>query len=267
MEITRYQGVDQFGKAYRIILENDTHALGSVDRVLAETMVRLCAETAEYLYTRYSPTCTSYEKGSRPILERNVAAAGASQGSSASRVAGIVDFCQSLEERATDDLDGMRFGGTEEQIAARGSDWCVDVTRVACAMCQVAGVPARLVSLFNLSQAHSGHQIIEAFDEGVWGAVDPLNGVVYRHPNGRPATTWELMNDERLVRGSWEGRSSFYADPRQFEGAAVCNYPIWRASDFDYTVSRLNDYSRRVLEMANAGWPGGLRWLHGEEGE
>ena len=76
------------------------------------------------------------------------------------------------------------------------------------------------------------------------------------------------MNDERLVRGSWEGRPSFYADPRQFEGAAICpTIPVWRASDFDYTVSRLNDYGRRVLEMANKGWPGGLRWIQGEEGE
>ena len=267
MDISRHQGIDQFGKVYRITLENDPHASGSVDRVLAETMVRLCTETADYLYKGYSLTWTRYERGTRPLLERYVADAGALQGPSPDRVASVVDFCQSLGARAADDLDGMRFGGTEEQIIARGSDWCTDVARVACAMCQVAGVPARLVSLFNLSQAHSGHDIIEVFSEGFWGAADPLNGLVYRHPNGRPATTWELMNDERLVRRSWEDRSSFYADPLQFEGAAVCNYPIWRASDFDYTVCPLNDYSRRVLEMANAGWPSGLRWLHGEEGE
>ena len=267
MDISRYQGIDQFGKAYRITLENDTHAPGSVDRVLAESMVRLCAETVDYLYTEHSRACSRYERGSRPLLERYVGDAGANPGPSPNRVSGIVDFCQSLERRAVDDLDAMRFGGTEEQIVARGSDWCTDVARVACAMCQVAGVPARLVWLFNLGQAHSGHQIIEAFSEGVWGSVDALNGVVYRHPSGRPATTWELMNDERLVRGSWEGRSSFYADPRQFEGAAVCNYPIWRASDFVYTVSSLNDYARRVLEMADKGWPGGLRWIQGEEGE
>ena len=267
MDISKYRGTDQFGKRYRITLENDTHAPGSVDRVLAESMVRLCAETADYLYTGHSPACTKYERGTRPLLERYLADSGATQGPAADRLTNIVDFCQDLEKRAADDLDGMRFGGTEEQIVARGSDWCTDVARVACALCQVAGVPARLVWLFNLSQAHSAHEIIEAFSDGVWGAVDALNGVVYRHPDGRPATTWELMNDERLILGSWAGRSNFYADPRQFEGAAVCNYSIWRASDFDYTVSGLNDYSRRVLEMANAGWPGGLRWLHGEAGE
>ena len=266
MDISRYQGIYQFGKPYGLMLENDPHAAGSVDRVLAEAMVRLCAETADYLYKGYSPICAGYEKGFRPTLERYVAEAGASQGSSPARVAGIVNFCRGLEKRAADDLDGMEFGGTEEQIVARGSDWCIDVVRVACAMCQVVGVSARPVWLFNLGQAYSGHAIIEAFSEGVWGAVDPINGVVYRHSVGTPATTWELMSDERLVRSNWEGRSSFYADPRQFQAAAICNYPIRRASDFDYTVSLLNDYTRRVLEMANAGWPGGLRWLHGEEG-
>ena len=30
-------------------------------------------------------------------------------------------------------------------------------------------------------------------------------------------------------------------------------------------MSKLDSYNRRVLEMANAGWPGGLRWLHGED--
>ena len=134
MDISRYQGIGQFGKAYGIMLENDTHALGSVDRVLAERTVRLCAETAEYLYTGYSPTSARYEKGSRPLLEGYVANSATFQGTSADRVARIVDFCQSLAERAADDLDGMKFGGTEEQIVVRGSDWCDDIARVACAM-------------------------------------------------------------------------------------------------------------------------------------
>ena len=266
MDTSRYQGTGQFGKAYATMLQNDPHAPGSVDCVLAERMVRICADTAEYLYTRYSPTSTDYEKGSRPALEAYVTEAAALQGSPADRVSSIVDFCHRLSERAAADLDEMRFGGTEEQIVERGSDWCTDVARVACAMCQIADVPARLVSLFNLSQAYSGHQIIETLIEGVWGAADPLNRIVYRHAAGQPATTWDLMNDDRLVRGNWWNQSSFYADSRQFGASAVINYPIGQKSRFDYTVSSLDSYNRSILEMANAGWPGGLRWLHGEGG-
>ena len=162
-------------------------------------MVRICADTAGHLYSRHTSTSVAYEMGSRPVLEAYVAEAGASEGSPSDRVSRILDFCHGLGERAADDLDEMQFGGTEEQIVARGSDWCTDIARVACAMCQISDVPARLVSLFNLEQAYSGHQIIEAFIEGIWGAADPLNRIVYRHPDGLLATTWELMNGDRLV--------------------------------------------------------------------
>lgn len=36
MNISRYQGIYRFGKAYGFMLENDPHASGSVDRVLAK---------------------------------------------------------------------------------------------------------------------------------------------------------------------------------------------------------------------------------------
>ena len=265
MDTSRYQGTGQFGKAYGTMLEKDTHAPGSVDRVLAEKMVRLCAETADYLYMGYSPTSACKEKAlvrcwnnawPMPGHPKGLQRTGWPGSSTSAAVLGSVLPTTSMR---------CASAGPREQIVARGSEWCTDVARVACAMCQVAGVPARLVSLVNLSQAYSGHQFIEAFNEGVWGAVDPLDGVLYRRPDGRQATTWELMNDDRLVRGNWQEQSSFFADPRQFEAAAIVNYPIWRASSFDYTVSSLNDYTRRVLEMADEGWAGGLRWLHGEE--
>lgn len=267
MDVSRYKGIHQFGRDYAFMLENDTHALGSVDRALAENMVRLCAETEDFLYIGYSPPLATYEKGARPILERFATDAGACRGTNKDRIGRITKFCRDLAERTPDELDTMLFGGTEEEIIARGSDWCMDVARVGCALCQVSGVPARLVWLFDLSQAYSGHAIIEAFIEGVWGAVDPLNGILYGHPDGRMATTWELMNDEQLVLQSWEDSSSFYADPRQFGGAAVCNYPISFAFSLDYTASPLSDYTRRILEMAAASWPGGLRWLQEDGSE
>jgi hypothetical protein len=151
----------------------------------------------------------------------------------------------------------MRFGGTEEAIIARGTDWCTDVARVGCALYQVAGFPSRIVSLFNLHAAYSGHVIVEVHRRGAWGAVDTNSGVVYRKDDGRPATMWDLMNDAEVVK-------RHDAQPSQFTGAGIANYRV-RDSDFhDYTVSGLNDYYRTILSMAEQGWPGGLRWLHGE---
>lgn len=265
MALSRYQGTGQFGLAYQIMLENDPHAPGSVDRVLMERMIRLCPETAPYLYTEYTPTQVRYEKGSRPEIERYVGAAISGCRSDEERLEGLVTFTSSLGEAAHQDLDAMRVGGTEEEIIARGSDWCADVARVGCVLCQVAGFPARLVYLADTQRAYSGHVIIEVFRWGAWGAADPATAVVYRHPDGRPASTWDLMNQPHLIQAHWRGAATPYTTVEQFRSAAISNYFVSDRQNYDYTISPINAYYRAILEMSHQGWPGGLRWLHGED--
>ena len=265
-DISQFRGISRFGRAYEAMLESDTHAPGSVDRVLAERMIRLCPETAVYLYEAYTPTRVGYEKGSCPHLERCAAEATTGCASPQDRVAGIARFCAAMGERASRDLDEMRAGGTEEEIIRRGSDWCTDVARVACALCQVAGIPARLVMLFDTGRAYSGHMIIEAYRGGVWGAVDATACVVYSDPTGAPATTWQLMNHASWIEEHALRNPSPYTRPDQFRGAALSNYFVRQRDRYDYTVSGVNDYCRSILEMSEKGWPGGLRWLHGEDG-
>ena len=265
LDLSRYTGIGQFGPAYRIMLENDAHARGSVDWVLLERMIRLAPETAGYLYEEYTPTSVKYERGSRPELERYAAQAIKCSASDEERIQGIARFCADLGKNVTDDLDAMRIGGTEEEIIRRGSDWCTDVARVACILCQVGGIPARMVYLADVEQAYSGHAIIEAHRQGKWGAVDATTDVVYRHPDGRPATTWELMNEPSLIEAHRRKTGTIYTTPGQFRAAAVSNYFVWEREKHGYTVSGMNEYCRSILEMSLRGWPGGLRWLHGED--
>jgi hypothetical protein len=248
------------------MLENDSHAPGSVDRVLLERMVHLCPETVAYLYGAYTPTQVKYQKGSRPELEGYIVQATTGARSTEEQVEGIARFTSGLGAKvANEDLDAMRVGGTEEEIVRRGSDWCTDVARVGCVLCHVAGLPARLVSLFDTAQAYSGHVIIEVFRRGVWGAVDTTTHVVYRRPGGRPASTCELMNRPELVIAHRRGADTLYTTPGQFRGAAIVNYFVWDQKDYNHAVSSINDYYRSILEMSVRGWPGGLRWLHGED--
>ena len=170
MEPSRYAGIAQFGPAYQVMLARDPHAPGSVDCVLVHRMVRLCADTAEWLYTRFTATESRYQVGSRPELERRA---------------------------------------------------------------------------------------------GAWGAVDASTDVVYRHGDGRPASTWDLMADPALIEAHGPAP---YTSRGQFRRAALSNYPVWESSRYDYSQSRPNDYYRSILDMALKGWPGGLRWLHGEDG-
>ena len=168
------------------MLAGDAHAPGSVDRVLSQRMIRLDPATADYLYGSYTPTTLRYRPGSRPELERFLRAATAGATDPEEIVDGIARWCADIAEAADDlSLDDLRMGGAEEAIVERGTDWCTDMSRVGCVLCQVAGLPARLVCLFNTTAAYSGHVIVEVLRQGRWGCVDVVNGVVYRHGRRR----------------------------------------------------------------------------------
>lgn len=262
--ISQNVGIGVFGRAYRVMFENDCHADGSVDRVLLGNMILLSPETVDYLYGEYTPMQVRYNVGSRPELERHVVEATARCSSDEERISGIMGFCSELGNGVEEDPDAMLVGGTEEAIISRGSDWCCDVARVGCALCQVAGFPARLVDLADTLQAYSGHAIIEAHRNGFWGASDAITAAVYRYPNGQPASTWELQCHPQLIEVNRKP-SDPYAKAEQFMGAAISNYFIWDREHYNYAVSPINDYYRSILKMADGGWPGGPRWLHGED--
>ena len=260
MDVSDYLGPRAFGPAYRRILENDSHAPGSVDRKLVEGMVRLCGETVEYLYTGFTPLEIRYQKGSRPDLEMTLATMR-----NVPLPESVVEFTSHLHDEAELDLDGMLLGGTEEEIIQRGTDWCTDLARVACLLSQIAGFPARIVHLYNLDQAYSGHVIVEINYRAKWGAMDSTTGIVYQQRDGTPASVWNLMNDRELVEGHRLNPRAIFTTPEQFLAAGIANYPCWESEQYDYPVTPFNAYTRSILKMSERGWPGGLRWLHGED--
>ncbi len=254
------QGPQAFGAAYAWMLDHDVHAPGSVDRLLWTTMTLITDDSLSGLYRPPQPV--RYRPGSRPRLEAYVAdVADTSQ---------VETFLDSMVQRlaavaATDvPAEELCLGGTEEEILERVTDWCVDLARAACALCQVAGLPSRLVFLANTKAAYSGHQVIEVFRAGAWGAADPTTGVVYRRGDGRPASVAELQREPDLVRAH-ASPERVYTRSEQFRSAAVFDYDIADAAGYDYTTSVVNAYYRDILEHADGGWEGGLRWLHGED--
>ena len=216
------------------MLENDAHANGSVDRALAGEMVRLCPETAGYLYREYTPEQSYYRKGMRPVLEEYIEKVTSGSNSSEECVKAITLFTSGLQKKAPDDLDSMQFGGTEEDIIARGYDLCTDIGRVGCVLNQVVGFPCRMVNLFDTDRAYSGHAIIEVYRTGAWGAVDTLTNVVYHHPDGKPASAWDLMRNPDLIECHWRGRTTPYTTVGQFRRVAISNYIVWKRDENDY---------------------------------
>jgi hypothetical protein len=264
--LVRYRGLDQFGKAYRILFENDPHPAGSVDRVLMASMLRLCDETAPFLYSRFTPNQIAYRAGERPLLDGIVSQFRTRAHDPEQMVAAISRYTSTLKESAPSELNALRFGGTEEEILARGSDWCTDVARVACALYQVAGLPSRLAYLADLEHAYSGHTIVEVLRSDRWGAVDALTDVVYRWEDGLPASVWDLSRNPALLVQHYRDEDTRYTRSGQFGEAAISNYSLGPMEKFNYTVGGVNPYYRSVLGMSDRGWPGGLRWLFGEDG-
>ena len=245
------------------MLQHDVHAPNSVDRVLITKMIRLTESSADYLYRDYTPTHTRYESGSRPEIESGVRRA-LKIPSLESHVANleslrqITTYLAGIASSADDvPLQDLVFGGTEERILARPTDWCTDLARAACVMLHVAGAAARIVCLFDTARAYSGHQVIEAYVNGYWVCADPVNGFVYEKSDGTPASALAVMRERRASSSKRNGL---------FRAVFLVNYNPVAASSYDFTESRANAYYRSILTQSSAGWPGGLRWLHGEDG-
>jgi transglutaminase-like putative cysteine protease len=264
-ELAEYRGLRQLPTPYRVMFDNDPHPVGSIDRELWREMVRLCPATTTALYERFTPTRVSYVPGSRPELERIVRALGMAERSDEERVAAVIRFAAGLAPPRRIPLAELRFGGSEEEIVTRGSDFCTDVARVACALCQIAGLPSRLVILGDTSRAYSGHTIVEAWRDGRWGAADEIGNVVYHREDGAPATTWDLISRPELLDAQPVSTSDAGARRGQFSWAAIANYPLGTLDAVDYSVGEINQYYRTILSMSEAGWPGGLRWMFGED--
>jgi hypothetical protein len=264
-QFAEYQGLNQFGPAYRLLLENDPHPPGSVDRVLMLSMIRVCEQTAGYLYGPFTDARVPYSPGTRPVLESVATEIRRTDPKDEAFVEGVARCASRLSDISPQGLDELKFGGSEEELLVRGSNWPTDVARVAAALLQVSGLPARIVFLADTDRPYSVHALVEVRREDRWGAVDPLANVVYRWEDGLPAKVWDLMRNPTLLVAHYREGSLSYTKPSQFRAAAVANYPLGEIDRFNYSTGGVTDYYRPILEMADQGWPGGLRWLHSED--
>jgi hypothetical protein len=77
---------------------------------------------------------------------------------------------------------------------------------------------------------------------------------------------WELKADPELIEAHRREEGTTYTRAGQFQGAAISNYPAHEWRRYQYPVRPINDYYRPILTKSLQGWPGGLRWIHGENG-
>ena len=150
----------------------------------------LAPETEEYLYS--APAPTSYEQGSRPVLEEAVRIATEGSSTERERVLGLMCYIRDLKEKS-----GGRdyfYGGTEEELIKKGERYCERVARLMCALCEIAGIPARII--FHVS---GGHLTNEVYIDGRWSYVDPRFGLFYLDCSGNMLSVREIIANPEVI--------------------------------------------------------------------
>ncbi|MBR2344067.1 MAG: transglutaminase domain-containing protein [Clostridia bacterium] len=158
------------------------------ERLFHQTL--LAPETEEYLYR--APAPTSYAWGSRPVLEAAVAAATGGAKTDTERAIALMCYIRDLKDK----VGGIDYfyGGTEEELIKKGERFCERVARLMCGLCDIAGIPARVV--FHLS---GGHLTTEVYTDGKWRYIDPRFGLFYLDETGEHMSVLEIMRNPKVI--------------------------------------------------------------------
>ena len=188
-----------------------------VDLWQARNFVGHCEETHDYLYTEYTDDTVAYSVGTLPHYEVIVDAYTSDRQSRRERAETLLtDALPALmahpsipplgpdvpNDRALDD----------RHLLTAGCGYCNEQARLFVRLCQVAGIPARIVFLFYLADdgetTANGHVVAEfATDEG-WAMADTSYFCLF--PNGEgsllSAAACHREANERWVRAAYERR-------------------------------------------------------------
>jgi len=155
------------------------YALGmsvrGVDRYHANQFVMYRPETARYLYTDYTPLEVRYRSGLLPTYEKLAAEITTPDQSPLEKAVSLLIRGASRlrhphmppygpEVRPDRNCD-------DESLLKSGVGPCNEQARVFIRLCQVCGIPARVIQLF-YSDTKSGHCIAEFYAEGRWRMAD-----------------------------------------------------------------------------------------------
>ena len=157
-------------------------------RLLHQTL--LCPETEEALYAPPAPV--EYKRGSRPILERVVDEVTRGARTQCDAVIALALYIRDLKKKSGG--RGYFYGGTEEELIKKGERYCERVARLMCALCEIAGMPGRVV--FHLS---GGHLASEIFADGEWRYIDPRFALFYLDGEGNMVSVRRLIAEPELI--------------------------------------------------------------------
>lgn len=260
-EIKKYKGSLGFGKEIDILVKNSIYSKGTVDAVLMEKQVKLNKETILFLYEKYTPLSVNYIKGSRPFLEKIVNTETKPCSNDIERCLRLSKWCRKIEDtfpmKQKSNSSGFYekpaqffWGGTEEEIIKKGSDWCNEVARVHCILCQIAGIPARLVYIYSKSGIHV---CSEVFISKKWSFFDITSQKYYRIKD-KIASIWEILQNPCIVDTRRRKTDLCYVDSKWFLHAGIVNYFANNFYKYNYGWDLCNKfYENKLKKIWNKG--------------
>lgn len=249
-------GYQAFNKPYSVMLKNDTHAKASVDHRLLRTMVRLDTTTKPFFYEAKLTVPRGIEHHTLYPLAQSLKA-----NKPKDTIVNILNFTKTIAKNAEVSLDEMIFGGTEEAIIKRKTDWCGDLSRVGITLLMCAGIPARMVYLANLKKAYHGHVVGEAYYDKTYGLLDFVHGINFYQND--PLSAYDaLSNDDTLYQlalnaGFNQTHANDYVS--LYQAVAISDYNPCNPHH-DYSSAKINDYYRNILTNQPS-----HTWFQGEE--
>jgi transglutaminase-like putative cysteine protease len=154
------------------------------------------------VYGEYTRLDRRYHTGSRPLLEQALVRSGADRLSgSRERAVALLEWTAANVKHPSN-LEPNDFYHwpadrdlSEEELIGSGWGWCNEQARTFVALCQVAGMPARMCSLWHADPAGGGHMTTEVHIDGKWCFADASFGHLVELPDGSLASAWEICRD------------------------------------------------------------------------
>jgi hypothetical protein len=162
-------------------------------------------ETAGYLYGEYTPKQIEYRKGTLPKYERVVAEYTAGvMGDREKAVALLTKALPRLVVHPAMPPLGpvcqTNRDLLDEPLLDSGKGYCNEQARVFVRLCQVAGIPARMIFLFYADRT-SGHVVAEFLADGRWCMADNSWFCVFPDVNGRLMSAAECHGNGKALAG------------------------------------------------------------------
>jgi len=155
-------------------------------------------KTHDYIYGDVAPFRFAYRKGTLPVYERLVAEYTSEEMTDREKAVKLLTVAlpDNVRHPTVPPVGGncaLDRAMDDCALLASRKAWCNEQARVFVRMCQVAGVPARMLFLFY--DGGASHVLSEFYADGHWALADSSYICVFPDKDGRLMSADECLND------------------------------------------------------------------------